>query len=415
LTEVQESPTGEGCTTRLYSYEEASNRTSLTTRKPGTEGKCATEGGTVEAHNYDEAGRLTDSGITYDPLGNVTKLPAGDSEGHTLESTFYVDGAVATQTQNGVTNDYYLDPSGRVRETVNGAKKAIAHYDSFGEAIAWTSEGSGETEKWKRNIPGIDGTLTAVEEGEGKTGETPVLELHDLQGDVVATVEGLGAGDVERSLPSGVITEGATSYVPQTGRALQAEEVEPPGAPEGTGVGAQYTAQLEPWVMQGATREADEAPGIGAAEERAAAEAACKVTVMACGGVDPSFSVMLGGGGAELIENLINSGATGVLAHFVVKWAKLGGLEAQVVAELLVAAGDEVANGLNYCVETFKAIGRPGGQAFRCLVTFNHIVIPGPPFIFPEKMEFSDCYWLDKKKGYNCEGVYTIGWPLGLS
>jgi hypothetical protein len=140
LTEVQETPAGEGCTTRLYAYEETSNRTSLTTRKPGSEGKCTNEGGTVEAHSYDEAGRLTDSGITYDPVGNVTKLPASDAEGHALESSFYVDNAVATQTQNGVTNNYYLDPDGRIRETVTGSKKTITHYDGSGEAVAWTGE-----------------------------------------------------------------------------------------------------------------------------------------------------------------------------------------------------------------------------------------------------------------------------------
>ena len=323
LTEVQETPAGEGCTTRLYAYEEVSNRTSLTTRKPGSEGKCKNEGGTVEAHNYDEAGRLTDSGITYDPMGNITKLPAGDAEGHALESTFYVDNAVATQTQNGVTNDYYLDPDGRVRETVTGSKKTITHYDGAGDAVAWTGEGSGETEKWTRSIPGIDGALTAIQEGEGKTGKTPVLQLHDLQGDIVATIKDkagetellskynstefgvpnggkeppkyawLGAGDVEKSLSSGVITEGATSYVPQTGRALQSEEVEPPGTPEGNGAGAPYTDQLEPWVMRGATREANEAPGIGAAEEREAYIAACKANPASCGGIDPPHILIL--------------------------------------------------------------------------------------------------------------------------
>ena len=340
LTEVQETPTGEGCTTRVYAYEESSNRTSLTTRKPGSEGKCTSEGGTVEAHNYDEAGRLTDNGTTYDPLGNVTKLPASDAEGHALESTFYVDNATATQTQNGVTNDYYLDPAGRVRETVTGSKKIITHYDGLGGAVAWTGEGTGESEKWTRNIPGLDGTLTAIQEGEGKTGKTPVLQLHDLQGDVVATIkdktgetellakynstefgvpnEGkeppkyawLGAGDVGRSLASGVITEGATSYVPQTGRPLQSEEVAPPGAPEGSGVGAPYTDQLEPWVIAGAAREASEAPGIGAAEEREAAEAACRANVLACPieVEDPHWIWMLTISQAEQLAGLFVTG-----------------------------------------------------------------------------------------------------------
>ena len=126
LTEVHETPVGEYCKTRLYEYEAESNRTKQTTREPNSKKECATEGGTEEKHTYDEANRLTDSGITYDPLGNVTKLPSGDAEGHALESTFYVDNAVATQTQNGVTNDYYMDPDGRVRETITGAKKVIS-------------------------------------------------------------------------------------------------------------------------------------------------------------------------------------------------------------------------------------------------------------------------------------------------
>jgi streptogramin lyase len=315
LTEVQETPAGEGCTTRLYAYEESSNRTSLTTRKPGSEGKCATEGGTVTAHDYDEANRLTDSGIEYDPLGNVTKLPSGDAEGHALESTFYVDNAVATQTQNGVTNDYYMDPDGRVRETITGAKKVITHYDGSSEAVAWTCEGAEKASacesggKWTRDIPGIDGTLTAVQNGTGAVGETPILQLHDLQGDVVATIKDkigetklestynstefgapngkeppkfawLGAEGVEKSLSSGVITYGATSYVPQTGRALQSEEVLPPGLPDGSGgQAASFTASA--WNLQGAERVGAEAPGKEAGREREAAEAAIRATLAA--------------------------------------------------------------------------------------------------------------------------------------
>lgn len=309
LIEAQETPAGEGCTTRLYAYDEESNRTSQTTRVPGGEGKCAAEGGTVEKHTYDEANRLTDAGIAYDSFGNVTKLPAADAEGHELVSTFYVDGAVATQSQNGVSSSYYLDPEGRVRETVSGANTTISHYDSTGEAVAWTSEGEGKS---KRDIPGIDGTLAATQ----TNSETPVMQLHDLQGDVVATIGDktgetkllstynstefgvpnagkapptfawLGAGDIASSLPSGVITYGATSYVPQTGRALQSEQVEPPGLPEGSGAGAPYTMQEEPWNMQGAAREAAEAPGLEAAREQAAIEAAMRAA-LAGEGIDP--------------------------------------------------------------------------------------------------------------------------------
>jgi streptogramin lyase len=306
LTETQETPAGEGCTTRSYAYDEEANRASLTTRKPGSKSECQTEGGTSEGHNYDEANRLTDTGIAYDPLGNVTKLPAADAEGHELKSTFYVDNAVATQEQNEQKNEYSLDPEGRVRRTITTGKtasKVKSHYDGAGEAVAWTEEE--ETKKWTRNIPGIDGTLAASE----TQGETAVLQLHDLQGNIAATIKDktgetellskynstefgvpnngkeppkfawLGAGDITRSLPSGVITYGTTSYVPQTGRALQSQQVEPPGLPGGSGAGAPYTCQEEAWNMQGAARAGTEAPGLEAGREREAWEEALAAAV----------------------------------------------------------------------------------------------------------------------------------------
>jgi streptogramin lyase len=324
LTEVHETPVGEYCKTRLYAYDEESNRAKLTTREPNSKKECATEGGVVQEHTYDEANRLTDSGITYDPLGNITKLPSGDSEGHALESTFYVDNAVATQTQNGVTDNYYLDPDGRVRETIVGGQKIITHYAGAGEAVAWTCQGSEKAEaceaagKWTRNIPGIDGALTAVENGKGATYETPILQLHDLEGDVAATIKDkpgeaklestynstefgvpnggkeppkfawLGAGGVEKSLASGVITYGATSYVPQTGRPLQSEEVAPPGLPSGSG-GASAGFHASPWNMQGIERVGSEAPGNEAGREREAAEAACRAAPESCS-EDPAWS-----------------------------------------------------------------------------------------------------------------------------
>lgn len=310
LTEAHETPAGEGCRVRLYGYDEESNRTSQTTRVPGGGGSCATEGGTVLGHTYNEANRLTDTGVAYDSFANVTNLPAADAEGHELSSTFYVDNAVATQSQNGVSNSYYLDPEGRVRETTSGANVTTAHYDGSGEAVAWTSETGGKS---TRNIPGIDGTLAAAQ----TNGGTPVLQLHDLQGDVVATAAlsptetkllstynstefgvpnaektppkfaWLGAADVASAFSSGVVTYGSTSYVPQIGRMLQSETVEPPGAPHGSGAGAPYSSQEEPWVFQGAAAEAAEAPGLEAARELAAEEAALRAA-MAAGGDDPT-------------------------------------------------------------------------------------------------------------------------------
>jgi hypothetical protein len=150
---------------------------------------------------------------------------------------------VASQTQGGVTNEYKLDPEGRVRETTTGATKTKSHYDGPGETPAWTEN----AEQWVRNISGIDGTLTATQ----TNGATPVVQLHDLQGNVVGTIGDkagetkllssynstefgvpnagkappkfawLGAAGVESSYTTGVITYGSTSYVPQTALPLR--------------------------------------------------------------------------------------------------------------------------------------------------------------------------------------------------
>ena len=98
LTQVNETPTGQDCATRIYAYDENSNRLSLTTRKSET-GTCATSGGTTENHTYDEASRLTDTGVEYESFGNQTKTPAADAGEHEITATFYVDNQVASQKQ----------------------------------------------------------------------------------------------------------------------------------------------------------------------------------------------------------------------------------------------------------------------------------------------------------------------------
>jgi YD repeat-containing protein len=264
LQETQETPAGKGCTTRLYTDDEEANRTSQTTREPGTEGKCATEGGTTERHTYDEANRLTDEGVEYEAFSNTTKLPASDAGGHELLSSYYVDGQVAAQEQNKELINYKYDPAGRTSETVSENKETkakttmISHYGS-GSASTWTSEG---TEKWTREIAGIDGGLDAIQE----SGKGPLLQLHDLQGNIVGTVADsesetkllstynstefgvpttgsppkyswLGADGVASELTAtGVSTQDGASYVPEIGRPLQTGAIASPGSfPNGTG------------------------------------------------------------------------------------------------------------------------------------------------------------------------------------
>ena len=180
---VQEEAAGKGCITYLYTYDAESNRTSETKREPGTGGACASEGGTFTGHSYDEAGRLTDAGVAYEPFGASTIIPATDAGGHALESSYYADGALYSQTQNEQTNTYILDPAGRVLETtaVKGmsSKATISHYTGTGSTPAWTeTEGS-----WTRIIPGINGALAATKTNGGE----PVIQLANLHGDIIGT------------------------------------------------------------------------------------------------------------------------------------------------------------------------------------------------------------------------------------
>ena len=293
LAEAQETPTGKGCKSRLYAYNEESDRTSETTRESATE-TCPSEGGMTEAHSYDTANRLIDPGVTYETLGNITKLPAVDAGGYALSSTYFVDGQVETQKQDEETESkkpnertigYTYDPAGRAMETFteNTEPKSksivISHYAGPGAALAWTCEEEDKKEcaegkgKWTRNIPGIDGALDAIQTSAGTT----TLQLHDLQGNIVGEVAGneaeakllkpynstefgvpstssapkyswLGAGGVASELPSsGVSTQGGASYVPQVARDLQTEAVVPPGAfGNGSGPGSPYITAMSP-------------------------------------------------------------------------------------------------------------------------------------------------------------------------
>ncbi len=253
LTLTKDTPTGGGCTTRVYAFEgeagKDSNRTSLTTRAPGVGGSCAESGGTKQTYSYDAADRLTDEGIEYDSFGRITSLPGKYAGGETLKTSFYSNEMVATQAQGAITNSYLLDATGRVREATQekeGKKTSeIFHYDSEGDSPAWTAKGS----EWTRYISGIGG-LGAIQPSTGETS----LQLTNLHGDVVATASlsptakeptakfefdefgnpksgkagrfgWLGGKQRRAELPSGVIQMGVRSYVPALGRFLSPDPV----------------------------------------------------------------------------------------------------------------------------------------------------------------------------------------------
>jgi YD repeat-containing protein len=277
LSEVQEEPTGKPCVSRLYAYDEESDRTSLTTRE-GTEGKCATEGGTVERHTYDQANRLTDTGTSYETFGNTTQLPAADAGKAELVNTYDVDNQLATEKQGSETLSYSYDPEGRTLETVSEGTtsgKITSHYSGAGGAVSWTSESSGT---WTRNVLGINGSLSATQTSSG----TKTLQLQDLQGNIIATASTsetetkllstynstefgvpqagttppkyawLGASGLstETALSSDAANLSGASYVPLTGRPLETQTIAAPGAfPEGTGFNGVVQASYLPAAM----------------------------------------------------------------------------------------------------------------------------------------------------------------------
>ena len=81
LTLARETPAGEGCTSRAYTYDRDSNRLSKAIYKPGSGGGCNTKTASSEqTYSYDAADRLTSGGIEYEGLGRITSLPARYSE-----------------------------------------------------------------------------------------------------------------------------------------------------------------------------------------------------------------------------------------------------------------------------------------------------------------------------------------------
>lgn len=118
---VEKLPDGE-CKTikRRYTYEGEGDRTSYTTTPPNSDNTCGKQS-VVTTHAYDTGDALIDGGVEYEPLGNITKLPAVDASGAEggesteLDSSYYVDSQLGTQTQDGRTLHYTYDPEGRLR------------------------------------------------------------------------------------------------------------------------------------------------------------------------------------------------------------------------------------------------------------------------------------------------------------
>ncbi len=106
------SDTGaELCTTRQYTYDANSNRTSVTSRSPNSDGTCNTTAtGAVITTSYDAADRTTTAGFSLDDLGRTVEIPATHNGGVALEIEYFENDAVSSLTDGSSTTAYTLDP-----------------------------------------------------------------------------------------------------------------------------------------------------------------------------------------------------------------------------------------------------------------------------------------------------------------
>jgi RHS repeat-associated protein len=264
LTQVKDTPASSGCTTRSYSYDANSNRTGMVTRPPNEKGECVTSGeGTTQSSTYDGADRIVGTGFGYDPWSRLTSIPASHSGGGPLGISYYVNDMVRSETQDGVTKGFLLDPTEqRARATIPvGSEQEIMHYSDELQFPAWTAQAvSGSVKSWKRYASGLDEGIDAVVSFNG-TSTSVALQMRDLGSSIIGTastdpnasaptelfdntefgvprttathdLSWLGAKGAAQRMKSGVTQMGVRTYVPGMGRFTSPDPV-PGGSANG--------------------------------------------------------------------------------------------------------------------------------------------------------------------------------------
>jgi RHS repeat-associated protein len=191
LTTVHDTYQG-ACTTRVYGFDAASNRTKLDSYPAAADGSCTnTNTATTATSSYDQADRITNTGYSYDQLGRTLTVPAADAQGTAghagdtgaLTLGYYANDMIATQNQGSAAISFTLDPlQNRIATETDGTATTTNHYTGTGDSPAWTSTSS---TTWTRNLLGPNGDLAATTDQDGST----VLQLCNLHGDIVATAE----------------------------------------------------------------------------------------------------------------------------------------------------------------------------------------------------------------------------------
>ncbi|MGN6334165.1 MAG: RHS repeat-associated core domain-containing protein [Motilibacteraceae bacterium] len=131
--------------------------------------------------------------LAYDGLGRPTALPAVDAGGTgsgDVTLRYFANDMVASQTQGSTSRTWTLDPAARLHswQDTSGINTAVHtnHYIDGGDAPGWIDEGDGT---WTRNLLDPTGALALIGTGTAEAATSASVQLHNLHGDIVATLD----------------------------------------------------------------------------------------------------------------------------------------------------------------------------------------------------------------------------------
>jgi RHS repeat-associated protein len=173
------------------------------------DGSCPLDTASADANvnvprAFDSADRIAISaavaGYTYDNFGNTTSVPSNDSANHSagVTLTYQPDNQVQSITQTGFTKTFTQDPLGRTTLTVEsssgGVSTALNFYGDSSDSPAWSVTVGN---KWSHPITDLQGSLAVITNGTAssraaastKTLTSSAVQIVDLHGDVVATMD----------------------------------------------------------------------------------------------------------------------------------------------------------------------------------------------------------------------------------
>jgi RHS repeat-associated protein len=194
LITVKDTVAGQ-CTTRTYTYDNATNRTGQTTYDPDTGGTCQTStSASTTAWTADSADRISTTGYSYDALGRILTMPGQDTAipaGGDAQLGYHANDMAHTITQGTRSATYVLDViTNRFRSmTDNKTGTPITktnHYAADNDSPAWIDEGNNTFTRMIYSLSGITAQHTP------NSGE--VWMLANLHGDIIAGMPEVGVG-----------------------------------------------------------------------------------------------------------------------------------------------------------------------------------------------------------------------------